>query len=53
MNGTVVRNGSTIEFQQEADTFVRDLSWSVSTNTLSVVNQRAGAAVFTITLTRQ
>ena len=40
-------------FAQAADTFVRDLTWSVGTNTLSATNQRAGAGVFTITLTRQ
>jgi hypothetical protein len=53
MNGTVTMSGSTVEFQQAADTFVRDLTWSVGTNALSVTNQRAGASVFTITLTRQ
>ena len=53
MSGTVVVGNNTVAFQQTADTFVRDLTWSVGTNALSVTNQRAGAAVFTITLTRQ
>jgi hypothetical protein len=53
MSGTVVVSGNTVKFAQAADTFVRDLTWSVGTNTLSATNQRAGAGVFTITLTRQ
>ena len=53
MSGTVVRSGNTIELQQAADTFVRDLTWTVGATTLAVVNQTAGGASFTITLTRQ
>lgn len=53
MDGTVVRTGNTIELQQSADTFVRDLTWTVGESTLQVVNQAAGSAAFTITLTRQ
>ena len=53
LTGTVVVSGNTISFQQAVDTFVRDLDWIVGTNTLTVTNQRAGSAIFTITLTRQ
>jgi hypothetical protein len=51
--GTAVVTGNTVVFPQGVDTFVRDLTWTVGTNTISVTNQRAGAATFTITLTRQ
>jgi len=53
MSGTVVHNGGTVQFQQSVDSFVRDLTWTVGTNTLTVTNQHAGTAAFTITLTRQ
>src|SRR5262245_10989209 len=53
LTGTVAVSGNTVVFHQTTDTFVRDLTWTVGTNTLSVTNQRAGAATFTITLTRQ
>lgn len=53
MDGTVVRSGNTIELQQSADTFVRDLTWTVGESTLTVVNQSAGSGTFTITMTRQ
>jgi len=53
MAGTAVRTGSSIQFQQLADTFVRDLVWTVSGNALTVVDQEAGSARFTITLARQ
>jgi len=54
MAGTVVARTGGVAFQQPSvDSFVRDLTWTVGTNTLSVTNQRAGAATFTVTLTRQ
>lgn len=53
MAGTAVRTGNTVRFQQSADTFMRDLTWTVSGNTLQVNDQAAGSARFTITLTRQ
>ncbi len=53
MAGTAVQTGGTIRLQQTADTFVRDLTWSVSASALSVTEQQAGGARFTITLTRQ
>jgi hypothetical protein len=53
MAGTFVRTGDTVEFEQTADTFVRDLTWTVGSTTLEVANQSAGGASFAITLTRQ
>lgn len=53
MAGTATITGTSVEFQQSADTFVRDLTWAFATNTLSVNNQTAGGAAHTITLTRQ
>lgn len=53
MAGTAVRTGNTVKFQQSADTFVRDLTWTVNGNALQVSDQTAGSASFTITLTRQ
>jgi hypothetical protein len=53
MAGTAARDGNTVEFNQSADTFVRDLSWELSADGLRVTNQAAGDATYTITLTRQ
>ena len=53
MAGTAVVSGSTIKFQQTADTFVRDLTFTISGNTLSATNQTAGGATFSVTLTKQ
>ena len=53
MAGTAVRSGNSVQFQQSADTFVRDLTWTVSGTALQVNDQAAGSARFTITLNRQ
>ena len=53
MAGTVVRTGNTVRFDQDADNFVRDLTWTVSNGSLTVVNQAAGNARFTATLMKQ
>jgi type IV pilus biogenesis protein CpaD/CtpE len=53
MAGTVVREGSTVRFEQSADSFVRDLDWTAQGGTLSVTNQALPGATWTITLTRQ
>lgn len=53
LTGTYTQSGNTVQFQQSADTFVRDLAWTVGSGTLSVSQQRAGTATFTITLTKQ
>jgi len=54
MKGMVTLNHSGVSFLLEADTFVQDLTWQrVGTTTLTVDNQVAGSAAFTITLTKQ
>lgn len=53
MAGTVVRSGNSVQFQQSADTFVRDLTFTVNGSTLQATDQQAGGARFTVTLTRQ
>ena len=53
MTGTVVQTGNTVRFEQTADTFVRDLTFTIVGNTLQATNQVAGVGSFTITLTRQ
>ncbi len=53
MVGTATLTGTNVQFQQTADTFVRDLTWAFANNALSVSNQTAGSATHTITLTRQ
>jgi hypothetical protein len=53
MAGTVVQTGNTVKFQQTADTFVRDLTFTIVGNTLQSTDQVAGVGSFTITLTRQ
>ena len=52
MSGTATVTELTVTFDQEADTFVRDLTWSRVEGTISVINQVAGGASFTITLRR-
>jgi hypothetical protein len=53
MAGTVVQTGTTVKFQQTADTFVRDLTFNIVGNTLQTTDQVAGVGSFTITLTRR
>jgi hypothetical protein len=52
MAGTVDRNGNGVSFEQTADTFVRDLNWTVAGNTITATNQSVGGAIYTIVLTR-
>jgi hypothetical protein len=52
MAGLAVVSGSTVQFHQDADTFVRDLTWTVSGSTIAVHNQALDGATFTITLTK-
>jgi hypothetical protein len=52
MLGTATRTGTTVRFQQTADTFVRDLTWTISGKTLQVSDLAAGSARFTVTLTK-
>ncbi|MGQ0701709.1 MAG: hypothetical protein ACT4PM_01085 [Gemmatimonadales bacterium] len=50
MEGTAVITGLTVRFEQEADTFVRDLLWSRIEDTLVVVDQDVNGTRYTITL---
>lgn len=50
--GTATIEGSTVEFEQAADTFVRDLEWALSGNNLTVQGQVVNGTTFTITLTK-
>jgi hypothetical protein len=52
MAGTARRTGNTIEFDQAADSFVRDIPWTFTGNTLRGTRSDAGVTV-DITLTRQ
>jgi hypothetical protein len=52
MEGLAVRNGTTVTFVQQEDTFVRDVDWQLSGNTLQGVRTDAGVTL-TVTLTRQ
>ncbi len=52
MEGTADVGGLTVTFDQEADTFVRDLSWSRIGNSLEVRDQTVGGATYSITLNR-
>ena len=53
MAGTATQSGATVRFQQTADTFVRDLTWTVNGTALLVQNQILDGTSFTITLTRK
>ena len=52
MIGVATQSGTTVTFDQTADTFVRDLNWKLSAEGLSVTSQSAGSASYTITLAR-
>lgn len=53
MAGTATITALTVEFDQSADTFVRDLTWTRTGTALSVMAQAAGSATYTITLVHQ
>ena len=53
MAGTATVTATTVQFTQSADTFVRDLTWTRSTNRLEVTDQQAGGASYTISLVKQ
>ncbi len=52
MAGTIERDGNGVTFDQTADTFVRDLNWTFTGNTITATNQSVGGASWTIVLTR-
>jgi hypothetical protein len=53
MVGAVVRTGDVVTFQQTADTFVRDLRWTVYSQTLVVDTQAVDRVIFSVTLERR
>ena len=52
MTGTASLSGTTVHFQQTADSFVRDLAWTASSNSLTVTSQVVAGASYTITLSK-
>lgn len=50
MAGTWVQTGNTIHFQQQADTFVRDATWTIGSGTLTTSFTEPGGTV-EVTLT--
>jgi hypothetical protein len=53
MAGTAVQTGNTVHFTQSSDTFVRDLTFTVSGSTLQAVNQVLNGTTFSVVLSRQ
>ncbi|HEU5220346.1 MAG TPA: hypothetical protein VFU23_16920 [Gemmatimonadales bacterium] len=53
MAGTAIKSGNNVTFSQTADTFVRDLTWTLSQAGLSVSSQGVAGTSYTVTLTRQ
>jgi hypothetical protein len=53
MTGTVTVTGSNVKFVQTTDSFIRDLTWTRTPNTLIVIDETAEGSRYTITLTRQ
>jgi hypothetical protein len=53
MIGTAIISGSTVNFEQTSDTFVRDLNWTRTGTSLTVENQIRNGTAYTVTLTRQ
>jgi hypothetical protein len=52
MVGTATRTGNTVHFDQQGDTFVREVDWTFSGNTLNATETTSGVTL-NITLTRQ
>jgi hypothetical protein len=52
MAGTAVRTGNTVEFDQAADSFVRDVAFTLAGNTMQGTYTNSGVTV-DVTLTRQ
>jgi hypothetical protein len=52
MAGTYTLTGTTVTFNQPADTFVRDLPWTVEGVTLHTTGNAGGGAVVAVVLTR-
>ena len=52
MAGSATVAGNTVTFEQDADTFVRDMTWAIVGNTLVATQTFAGVTI-DVTLTRQ
>ncbi len=52
MAGTATITGLTVTFQQEANTFVREVTWSRIQRTIQLTNQRIGNAIYDVALQR-
>lgn len=53
MTGTAVRTGTTVRFTQSADTFVRNLTFTLTENRLEAVSQVVAGTTYSVVLTRQ
>jgi hypothetical protein len=53
MAGSAVRTESTVRLTQSADTFVRNLTFTLSEDALEAIDQTVGGATYRIVLTRQ
>jgi hypothetical protein len=53
MAGTAVREGGLVHFEQSADSFVRDLVFTVGPNTLTARQTLSAGTGYTVTLTKQ
>ena len=53
MTGTAVRTGATVRFTQSADTFVRNLTFTLTENRLEAVSQVVAGTTYSVVLTRQ
>jgi hypothetical protein len=51
--GTAVRTGNSVQFTQSADTFVRNLTFTLVENRLEAANQVVAGTTYDIVLTRQ
>ena len=51
--GTAVRTGNSVQFTQSADTFVRNLTFTLVDNRLEAANQVVAGTTYDIVLTRQ
>ena len=51
--GTAVKTGNTVQIATTADTFVRDLIFTLNENRLEALNEVVGGTTYDIVLTRQ
>jgi hypothetical protein len=53
MAGTATRTDNSVHFTQDADTFMRNLTFTLVSNRLEAVNQVVSGTTFNLVLTRQ